>query len=121
MADTISASVKTIDRALVSETVPELHTALASLAFDETALDEVFALFGRARPPRLETMAANDMATISGLSGLVTVFCDALKDGRRDHQETLALADLIRGLQPVLCDIVDQADRLRGVPQGGRA
>lgn len=115
MADRIDGSTKLIDRALIGETVPELHTALASLLADDGALDEVFALYGRARPARLQSEAANDMATVSDLSGLVHAFCDAIKDGTRDHRETLAIADLVRAIMPALTDILDEANRLRGV------
>lgn len=115
MADKIDASTKTIDRALTGDSLPELHTALASMLADESALDEVLALYGRGRPPRLNSEAANDLATVSDLSGLVAAFCDAIKDGNRDHRETLAIAELVRAIMPALTDILDEANRLRGV------
>lgn len=115
MADKLHSSTKTIDRALTGETLPELHTSLASLLADDGALDEVFALYGRGRPPRLNSMAANDLSTVSDLSGLVSAFCHAIQDGQRDHRETLAIADLVRAIMPALTDILDEANRLRGV------
>ncbi|KPH66027.1 hypothetical protein [Novosphingobium sp. ST904] len=70
---------ETIDRALTGESVPELHTALNSLAVDITALDEVFALYGlRVKPLKAEP--ANDLATISRLSNLAGQFAEALSD-----------------------------------------
>lgn len=115
MADAIKASPKTIDRALTGETVPELHTALASLLVDPSALDEVFALYGLERPQTAVGQAANDLATVSGLSGVVTAFCKALEDGSRCHTETLELADLVRAVMPALNALMDEANRIRGV------
>lgn len=115
MADSIGASTKTIDRALTGETLPELHTALASLHAEESALDEVFALYGFERPRRKNAQAANDLATVSGLSSVVAHFCEALSDGSRDHRETLELAELVRKVMPSLTAILDDAARLRGV------
>lgn len=115
-ADTLGAkAIKTVDRALTGETVPELHTGLASLLADESALDEVFALYGFERPRRKQAQAANDMATVSGLSSVVTAFCEALKDGVRKHNETLELADRVRDVMPSLTSLLDEAARIRGV------
>ena len=115
MADFIETSTKTIDRALTGDSLPSLDKALASLKFNHGALDEVLALYGFGRPPRLEGRAANDLSTVSELSGLVSTFCDALSDGTRDHTETLAIADLVRAIMPALTDILDEANSLRGV------
>lgn len=115
MADKIGTSTKTIDRALTGETVPELHTALASLLADESALDEVFALYGLNRPRWAHSAAANDLHTVSNLTGLASTFCRALEDGDRDHRETLELADLIRSLKPALAAILAEADHIRGI------
>lgn len=114
MADKLGSSTKTIDRALTGESLPELHTGLASLLADAAALDEVFALYGFDPPRSRHAQAANDMATVSSLSSVVATFCDALKDGTRNHTETLALADLIRALMPNLEAILDEAGKLRG-------
>lgn len=115
-ADKIGArTIKTVDRALIGETVPELHTALASLLVDPGALDEVFALYGLERPRHKNAQAANDMATVSCLSSVVTTFCEALKDGQRVHTETLDLADKVREVMPSLTALLDEANRIRGV------
>lgn len=113
MADAMEVSTKTIDRALTHETTPELHTAFNSLAFDSSALDELFALFGiRAVPLHCE--AANDMVTLADLSGLVSKFASALADGRREPRETCQLADAIRPVIRELSAIVAEADKLKG-------
>lgn len=114
-ADRIDANPKTVNRALTGETLPELHTALASLLIDDNALDEVFALYGFDAPRRHPSETANDLSVVSDLSGLVATFCDAIKDGSRDHRETLAIADLVRTVMPSLTGILDQANAIRGV------
>lgn len=110
--DAIDSSPATVDRALTGKSLPELHTALNSLAFDATALDEVFALYGVKLVP-LNVQAANDLATISRLSNLAGMFAGALADGKRDHRETCELADAIRPLMKHLSAICLEADAVR--------
>lgn len=112
LADGIDADTKTVNRAITGESMPLLHTALASLLVDPNALDRVLALYGFRLTP-LDRQAANDMHTIAGLSDLITQFCKALEDGMRDHRETCQLADSIRPLMLALASIVEQADQIR--------
>lgn len=114
-ADAIGGTTKLIDRALIGESVPELHTALNSLLADGTALNEVFALYDLHPPRRRNAQAVNDLDTASKLSALVAMFCAALSDGKRDHRETLALADEIRPLMPALTALLTEANHLRGI------
>lgn len=112
MADALDSSVKTIDRALTGETLPELHTALNSLAFDPSALAEVFDLMGLEVRPKRST-PANDLATIASICNLAGQFTAALEDGHRDHRETCQLADAIRPLLVALSAICAEADAVR--------
>jgi len=114
-ADRMEVDPKTIARTMSGETSPELHTALNSLAVDPSALNELFALYGFLPPRPRVAEAANDMATVSSLSNVVAQFCDALKDGERDHIETLELADAIRMIMPALTAILNEANRIRGL------
>ncbi len=109
-ADKIDSSTKTIDRALIGETLPELHTALASLSADPTALDEVAALYGVRFCP-LTVQAANDLELVGNLSQTVTEFLHRLSDGTRCHRDTAILADLFRRVIPQMQAIVDEHDR----------
>lgn len=85
------------------------------LRADPCALDEVFALYGL-HPPRLRsTEIANDMVTMTKVSGLMQQFCEALEDGVRDHNETIELADTIRMLLPFLTQIINEANHIRGL------
>ena len=114
-ANAMGVDPKTVQRAMSGETTPELHTALNSLLVDPTALNELFALYGFHPPRPRNATAANDMVTVSTMSGVVSQFCDALKDGHRDHRETLQLADAIRDLMPALTAILNEANQLRAV------
>ncbi|TCM21506.1 hypothetical protein EDF56_101170 [Novosphingobium sp. PhB165] len=116
--DTIDSSMATVNRALTGDSLPELHTALNSLAFDPTALDEVLALYGVALKP-LTSEPANDLATISRLSNLAGQFAEALSDGHRDHRETCQLADTIRPIMAALTAICLEADQIKGAACNG--
>lgn len=114
-ANCMGVDPKTVARAMSGETTPELHTAMNSMLVDPTALNEFFALYGFHPPRPRNAAAANDMTTVCGLSGVVSQFCDALKDGSRDHRETLQLAETIREVMPALSAILNEANALRGV------
>lgn len=113
LAQVLETDAKTISRAIGGETVPELHTALNSLAHDPTALDEVFALYGGRFAPA-EAAAGSDMELASGLGRGLAELIDRLRDGSRDHLDTLALAELFRPLLPQMQAVISEADRLRG-------
>ena len=58
-----------------------------------------------------------DMETLIEMSQAMTRFCEALEDGRRDHRETIELANKLRPLVPKLSQIIAEADatKLRSV------
>jgi hypothetical protein len=62
----------------------------------------------------LHAEAANDLATAGGIIGAMGVLVNAVADGHRDHNETLAVAALIRPHMPAISAIVREADELRG-------
>lgn len=111
-AEAIGCSVSTLNNAITGHNLPELHTALASLLVDPTALQSVLALYGVKAVPLLAD-AANDLATVAGLSHLSGKWIEALADGRRDHRETCDLANAIRPLLVALSAVVAEADRVR--------
>lgn len=113
-ADNIDIDTKTVNRALTGETVPELHTAWNSLADDPTALDELASLYGVSIIAR-RTASANDMELAAGLGHSLSELIDRLRDGKRCHIDTLALAELFRPLIPQMQAVIAEADELRGV------
>lgn len=114
LARVTESSTKTIDRAITGDTLPEFHTAMASLLLDPIALQRTFSLYGGQFVPSASS-AANDMETVASLSDLVTQFLKALEDGFRDHRETLTLAVLIAPLIARLNGILDEARTIEGI------
>lgn len=112
-ADALEATEKTVENAMAGRTLPEAHTVFNSLRADETALDEVLASYGFRLTP-LHATAANDMVAAAGVINAMGELVKALSDGKRDHNETLSIASLIRPHMPHLTAILAEADRLRG-------
>lgn len=112
-ADKCGCDPDTIDNALTGKSVPRAHTLLNSLTADPTALDEVLALYGLKVVPN-QADAANDLNVAAGASEISSAICHALSDGKRDHRETLNIAELIRPHLPSLTAIVREADTIRG-------
>lgn len=104
---------KTISRAIATDNLPEAHTIFNSLCADESALREILFYYGyelsRSRPE-----AANDMRTLSGMCEVAAELSEALRDGKRDHTETLQVADKLRPHMPALAALIAEADALRG-------
>lgn len=113
-ADNIDVDGKTVNRALTGETVPELHTAFNSLADDPTALDELASLYNVSINPRA-CRSTGDMELAAGLGHSLSQLIDRLRDGKRCHIDTLALAELFRPLIPQMHAVVAEADEIRGV------
>ena len=112
-ADAMDADPCTINRAITGPSLPSAEHLLNSLAADCTALDEVLRLYNLRAVPDVAA-AANDSATVAGISHLLAEWLDALRDGCRDHRETCHLADHIRPLIMALSGVVNEADRIRG-------
>lgn len=113
LADAIGAScTKTVDNCVTGAPLPEAHFIFNALTLDPSALDEILALYGFRAAPLTET-AANDMATIAGLSHVAGDWVQRLADGHRCYRDTLALAEAIRPLLTALTKIVVEADNLR--------
>ncbi|MFC0302750.1 hypothetical protein ACFSTI_25000 [Rhizorhabdus histidinilytica] len=106
-------STKTIDRAVTASNLPEAHTIFNSLFADPTALYEVAALYGFKMVP-MTVEAANDLSTAAGTIDAMAALIRSQDDSHRDHNETLAIAALLRPHLGALNAIVRQADELRG-------
>lgn len=101
----------TISNALAG-TLPELHTVLNSLIACPNALDEALALYGLQLVARDEAMTP-DMQALHQMSRALAEFIDALRDGKRTHQETLALAEQFRPVVAALTAIIHEAEGLK--------
>lgn len=112
-ADRMGADPKTIQRGMAGPSLPDAENLLNSLAADPTALAEVFALYGLQVVP-IGFDAALDFEIIADTSGLLAEHTEAMRDGRRDHRETISIANRARPVIQKLSAIVSEADRLRG-------
>lgn len=108
-AEAIGCHPDTVSNALAGNTVPELHTALNSLLACPDALFEVFSLYGFRLVPDDRAMSP-DMRTIFEMSEALTTYIAAMEDGRRDHRETLRIAEKVRPLLSKLAALVAEAD-----------
>lgn len=113
-ADNLDIDAKTVNRTLTGETVPELHTAFNSLADNPTALDELCALYGVSIVART-ACGTTGMDLAASLGRSLSELIERLRDGRIDHIDTLALAELFRPLIPQMQAVVAEADGLRGL------
>lgn len=78
--------------------------------FGPDAVEPFTALFGAIAVPR-ESTAANDLATIAGLSHVAGDWVNRLRDGTRCHNDTVALAESLRPLLTALTAIVEEAEQ----------
>ena len=112
VADAAQCSVRCLQKALSHETLPEADKLGNMLLLEPTILAEWLNRLG------YQVIATNmeitpDMVTASQMSRAVAAFLEILEDGKRNHQETLALADVLRPLVPRLTAIVHEADGLK--------
>lgn len=104
---------KTIERGLSGANLPSAVAIFNGLCADPTALDEILAHYGmRAVPTTLQ--AANDLSTAAGTIDAMAALIRSQDDNHRDHNETLAIAALLRPHLASLNAIVNEADSLRG-------
>lgn len=114
VASELGCETITVRRALSHESLLEADKLGNLLARDPSALSEWFSRL-RLRVAYEDTEMTPDMLTASQMSRAVATFCEILEDGRRNHQETLQLASVLRPLIPRLAAIIHEADGLRAV------
>lgn len=111
-AAAIGCHPDTISNALAGTTTPDLTNALNSLIACPNALDEALALYGLQLIPR-EAQMTPDMQALRFMSKAMANFIDALRDGKRDHRETLELAEQFRPVVAALTAIIHEAEGLK--------
>jgi len=102
----------TVSKAISGEHLPEAHTILNSLVVDQAALFNVFQLYGGVFVPT-QPGEVCDMSCISQMLHAATEYLDRMKDGRRDHTDTAALAKLFTPLIPAMLAIIEEANGTR--------
>lgn len=83
------------------------------LKADPTALDEVLALYGFQLAP-LGREAVLDFEIIADAAALTAEHTEAMRDGKRDHRETIRIADKARPVVARYQGIIAEADSIRG-------
>jgi hypothetical protein len=115
-ADSIGVGcTQTVNNAITGATVPELHTALNALLVDPAGLFQTLLLYGGVFVP-VEASACDDMAAISQMLRAASEYFERMQDGNRDHNDTIALAELFRPLVPAMLCVIREAGDLRGLP-----
>lgn len=114
LADRSGRTGRGLDK-LFAGSIPNGKGLLDLLTADLSVLDEVLALYGLRVVP-IEHEAAADLSLLADATGLVAEHIDAMRDGRRDHQETLRIAEKARPVLRQYACIIEEADRLRRSP-----
>ena len=83
------------------------------LIADASALDEVLGLYGYGLHKLPTGEAGDDHALIADTAKLASVHSEAMRDGRRDHHDTLRIAEAARPVVAACCGIIAEADRFR--------
>lgn len=82
------------------------------LKADPSALDEVLALYGYQLAP-IGADAVLDFEIIADAAALTAEHTEAMRDGRRDHRETMRIADKARPVVARYQGIIAEADAMR--------
>jgi hypothetical protein len=112
VADAAQCSIRCLQKALSHDTLPEADKLGNILLLEPTVLSEWLGKLGFQIVPQGAEVTP-DMVTASQMSRAVATFIEILEDGKRNHQETLSLADILRPLIPRLTAIVHEADGLK--------
>lgn len=113
--DKMGVDRKVISRALGQETVPELHTVLASLLVDATALDEVLALYGFGLHRLPDITGGVDPDQLGDVLEFAAETSKFTRGNPNDHRAKLVLADRARPVAQFAAGLVAEADKIRGV------
>jgi len=115
LADKSGRTTRSLDK-LFSGGNTDVHGfgLLQFLSADPSALDEVLALCGYGLHP-LNMSAGDDFDTVANTAEVLSKMTDAMRDGSRDHRETIEIANKARPVVASLHSIIGEADKLRGV------
>ena len=90
---------------------PKPKALFDALTLDPTALDEMMAAYGLRVVP-IAQGSEGDLRLASGIASGLAKLIESNADGVRDHNETLAIAAVIRPHLGALTNIINQADEL---------
>lgn len=114
LADKSNRTTRALDKLFSGSSADTSGKGLLDFTLaDPTALDEVLALYGLQLAP-LDPSCAIDFEIIADAAALTAEHTDAMRDGRRDHRETIRIADKARPVVQRYSAIIAEADELRG-------
>lgn len=115
LADAMGRSGRQLDN-VFGGAEPKPKALFDALTLDPTALDEVIGAYGLRIVPATQGAPADDhkddWRLASGISAGLAKLIESNADGFRDHNETLAIAAVIRPHIGALLNIINQADEL---------
>lgn len=111
LADKSGRTTRALDKVFAGS-IPNGKGLMDFLLADPTALDEILARYGYQLAP-LGRETVLDFEIIADAAALTAEHTEALRDGRRDHRETIAIADKARPVVARYQGIIAEADALR--------
>lgn len=112
LADKSGRTTRALDKVFAGS-IPNGKGLLDFLIADPTALDELLARYGYQLAP-LGQQAAIDFEIIADAAALTAEHTEALRDGLRDHRETIRIADKARPVVAAYQGIIADADKIKG-------
>lgn len=110
LSDAMGRSGRQLDNVFAGSD-PKAKALFDVLALDPTALDEILSAYGLRTVP-LAGGIEDDLRLAAGLSNGLSKLIESAADGVRDHNETLAIAALLRPHVGPINAIINQADDL---------
>jgi hypothetical protein len=110
LADAMGRSGRQLDN-VFGGADPKAKALFDALLLDPTALDEVAAAYGLRIVPATDGQE-NDMRLAAGIAAGLAKLIESNADGVRDHNETLAIAAVMRPHLGALTNIINQADEI---------
>lgn len=111
LADKSGRTTRALDKVFAGS-IPNGKGLIDFIVADPTALDELLARYGYQLAP-LGAEAVLDFEIIADTAALAAEHTEAMRDGRRDHRETMRIADKARPVVARYQGIIAEADAMR--------
>jgi hypothetical protein len=114
LADKSNRTTRALDKLFSGSSADTSGKGLLDfLLADPTTLDEVLALYGfQLTPSSCDPVL--DFEIIADTAALAAEHTNAMRDGRREHRETIRIADKARPVVARYSAIIAEADQIRG-------
>lgn len=112
LADKSGRTTRALDKVFHGSN-PNAKGLLDFLVAEPTALDELLALYGYRLTP-LMCDAAIDFEIIADSAALHAEHTEAMRNGNRDHRETIRIAEKARPVVAKYAAIIQEADQIKG-------